>query len=229
MGAGASALPPPEEKKGAKAKAPSKGAKKAKEPSAADVLKKAAASEAAGKALFEALDTAKDGRLSADELKEAVKKEAEKTQATWTDELITDVLAFFGDGEGMLDWAAFSKALAELSAHGGAFDAADIHSRAAARTASLGVWKKHGKDDGTWDKAASGKLIREINSETYWDDFGAKVTAWHAELTGSEEKKAVATLDQFLAAYPALLAEVEAIKERKSVFDVQLTPEQRHA
>jgi len=53
----------------------------------------------------------------------------------------------------------------------------------------------------------------------YWDDFGAKVTKWHAELCGSDDRKAVATLEQFVALYPSLPAEIVSIKAEWAAAD----------
>jgi hypothetical protein len=122
------------------------------------------------------------------------------------------LLQLFGDMEELLDLGAFSKVLTELKARGGAFDAADVKARAEARSAVRPVWTRLAKEGGVWDKSCTGKLIRELNEGGYWDDFGAKVTSWHAQLSGSDERKATATLEQFVTHYPALLAEVDAIK-----------------
>lgn len=174
-------------------------------------MAKAAESEEEAKALFTTFGN-KDGKLSTGDVKTVVRAHGKSIEAIWTDELIDDTLALFGDNDEMLDLGAFSNALAELKAKGGKFDAADIKARAAARTKVLPVWTKHVKEGPVWDKGCTGKLIRELNSEAYWDDFGLKVTTWHAELTGSEDKKAQATLEQFVALYPSLLAEIETIK-----------------
>jgi hypothetical protein len=226
MGAGASTSPPPDAPppaKGAKSAAkPAKGAAKggaktkkaavaSASASASALLAKAAESEAGAKALFDTLDGDHDGKISTGDVK-TVMKSSSVQSADWTDELVDDTLALFGDSEEMLDLGAFSSALAELKARGGKFDAAEIKARAAARTAVLPIWAKHVKEGGVWDKGCTGKLIRELNSEAYWDDFGAKVTSWHAQLTGSEDKRALATLEQFVALYPSLPTEIEAIK-----------------
>ena len=73
--------------------------------------------------------------------------------------------------------------------------AGEIKTRAAARSNVLPVWTRHVKEGGVWDKGCTRKLIRELNSESYWDDFAGKVTSWHAALTGDQGRKAVATLE----------------------------------
>ena len=82
----------------------------------------------------------------------------------------------------------------------------------------MAEWKQHVKkdDDGKelWDKGCTGKLIRKYqDKEAYWEDFGLKVTTWHASLTGDEGKRAVATFAQFMALYPSLLDEMVEIKK----------------
>ena len=192
----------------------------ARGPPAAALLAKAADSEAEAKALFDTLDTNHDGKVSAGEVKEIVKAHGKQTMVAWSDDLIDDTLALFGDKDELLNLAAFVRALADLKAHGGKFDPAEIKSQAAARAAILPIWTRHAKEGGVWDKGCTGKLIRELNAEAVWDDFGAKVTSWHAELTGSDERKAVATFERFVALYPSLTAEVVAIKASWVAADV---------
>lgn len=74
------------------------------------------------------------------------------------------------------------------------------------------VFDRLAKDGGIFDKSCTGKLIRELNTEGYWADFGAKVTSAHATLTGEEGRTAVATREQFVAFYPSLLAETRQIQ-----------------
>jgi len=201
------------------AKKTSKGSSnKPSAPSASALLAKAAESEAEAKALFEIIDGNSDGKISTGDVKGVVKAHGKATQADWSDDLVDDTLALFGDSDEMLDLGAFSRALAELKSGGGKFDSAAIKSRAAARTAVLPVWTKHAKA-GVWDKSCTGKLIRDLNVENYWDDFGAKVTKWHAELCGSDDRKAVATLEQFVALYPSLPAEIVSIKAEWAAAD----------
>lgn len=189
-----------------------KGPPSSKGLSAATLLANAADSEAEAKTLFDILDSNHDGKVSTGEVKTVVKAHGKQTAAEWSDDLIDDCLALFGDSDELLDFDAFSRALSELKTRGGRFDPAEVKSRAAARAACLPVWMKHVKEGGVWDKGCTGSLIRDLNKENYWQDFGAKVTAWHAELTSDETRKAVATLEQFVALYPSLIAETVALR-----------------
>ena len=211
MGAGAStATPPPAKGKGKEKKPP-----KAPDPKA--VLAKAAESEADAKALFASLDGDGDSKLSKAELQEAVKKA--KAVENWPDPLIEQVIAFFGSGDDMLSLEQFTEALAELKSRDGKpFDVEELKAKAKAKADAMAEWKQHVKkdDDGKelWDKGCTGKLIRKYqDKEAYWEDFGLKVTTWHASLTGDEGKRAVATFAQFMALYPSLLDEMVEIKK----------------
>ena len=188
--------------------------------SGAKTLSKAAESASEAKALFDKLDSNKDGRLSQADLKEAVKKHGKDIKSDWSDELIGELFAFFDhDGDDLLDLDDFTSVLAEVKARGGRLDANDLKAQVARRVEEAErragiekVWSRLVKEGNVWDKGCTGKLIRELNEENLWADFGDKVTTWHAELCADESRKATASLEQFVAAYPRLLAEVAEIQ-----------------
>jgi len=153
----------------------------------------------------------------------AVKKYGSDIRAQWSDEFVHAVYGVYDrDGDDKLDLGEFSSLLRDLKERGGStMELAALEAKAAEREAAStrraeleAVWRRHVKEGNVWDKGSSGKLIRELNAENYWEDFGAKVTSWHAALTGDEGKKATATFEQFEALYPSLLAEVAAIQQQ---------------
>ena len=101
--------------------AAAKGKGKAKAgPGAAKAIEKAIESEEEAKALFGKIDANGDGKLSAEEIVESVKKHGKDVKANWPDALISEVVTFFDrDGDGMLDMDDFIAVLAELKARGG--------------------------------------------------------------------------------------------------------------
>ena len=199
----------------------STGKKGAKGVDGEALLKKAEESEAEATLLFEKIDKNKDGKLTKKELTDAVGTLKKDQKAAWSDELIKSVLEFFDrDGDGMLDITEFTFALAELKERG-SFDEASLAEAKKEREAAEAkkaeykvIFDEYAKDGGVWDKGSVGKLIRKLNdAENYWDDFGSKVTSGHATLTGSEERSATATFEQFVVWYPTLLVEIKSITQ----------------
>lgn len=206
---------------GAGASTAAKGGKKpAKAPSAEAQFKKAQESNDEAKSLFAKLDGNKSGKLTVTDLGEAVKKLGKEKKAQWTDAVINEVVAFFdADADGMLDIDEFAKVMEELHSHDGNFDTASLQARAAAKADAKKVFDEHAKD-GVWEKASTGKLIRKLNDKYgYWEDFGLQVQTSHLALTGSDDKKATATLQQLTAWYPTLLSEVAAIEAQWAAED----------
>jgi len=206
---------------GAGASTAAKGGKKpAKAPSAEAQFKKAQESNDEAKSLFAKLDGNKSGKLTVTDLGEAVKQLGKEKKAQWTDAVINEVVAFFdADADGMLDIDEFAKVMEELHSHDGNFDTASLQARAAAKADAKKVFDEHAKD-GVWEKASTGKLIRKLNDKYgYWEDFGLQVQTSHLALTGSDDKKATATLQQLTAWYPTLLSEVAAIEAQWAAED----------
>lgn len=196
------------------------GASKNKDKVGAAQLKKAQESEQDATTLFGKIDKNKDGKLSVGELGEAVKNYGKDVKAVWSDAVIADVIKFFDrDGDGMLDLAEFIDVMKELKERGSIDASLKQRAAAAAEAAKKQeefkvIFDKYAKEGGVWDRGSTGKLIRELNEEGYWDDFGTEVTAKHAAITESESRKATATFEQFMGWYPKLMAEVEAIKKK---------------
>ena len=181
---------------------------------ASELLLQAQASDEAARSLFESIDVAKTGMISEGMISAAVKERGGALQDEWTEVAIHDAVTVFDSNcDGSLDLSEFMDAMADLRAHNGKLDQGLLHLRAVAKANAKAAYDTGVKEGGVWDRGCTAKMIRSFNDEGgYWSDFGSKVVQAHAEVTGSDDKKAGATLAQFLLWYPKLLAELEQIR-----------------
>ena len=189
----------------------SKGAKKPVQ--ASDKLKQASEAAAAGKLavaqkIFKEIDTNKNGKLSKEEITEAVKKYGKDVKSVWTATHITETIAFYDrDKDGELDEQEFLECIKELNTRAAVTAEAAVENPEIKKNKE--VYEKY-KDPATGEFLFKhiAKLIREINDEeNLWegDAFGAAVKAEHAKATGSEDRKAPVTLEGFLSWYPGFM------------------------
>ena len=167
--------------------------------------------------LFKRMDLNKNGKLSVDEIKDAVSKQGKSFKEAWTPRVIQDVVAFFDrDKDGELDEAEFTEVLAELTKRGKvSIDPAALKKQ----QEHVAVFDKYKSPDETFERKHLAKLIRDINDEeSIWDDnsFGPFIKSSFAALAGSEDRKAVGSREQFLAWYPGFEAEVEGVKAQRA-------------
>ena len=173
----------------------------------------------AAKALFDKIDTDANGKVSLEELKTAIAKGATDLQPTWNDDQLELTVNFFDrDGDGELNLDEFKSVLAELAMRsaddkGGAAAAASIAERAKKRKAHAAIFDKY-KGESGMERKHMVKVLRDINdAQGIWDNdsFGPYLKAQWEELAKTDDKTAIANLNQFCAWYPSVEKTVEDV------------------
>jgi hypothetical protein len=194
-------------------------------PDAAGALSAAADDAAAGKLdaakkIFKAIDKNKNGKLSKDEIKEAVKSYGKSIKSVWTATHIAETIAFYDrDKDGELNEAEFLEAIKELNKRA-AEPKVPAREESQAVKDHRALFDKHkDKESGEFTLKHMAALLREINeNEGIWDDnqFGLIVKSELAKASGSDEKKPKLGVDCFLAWYPGFYdSQVKAIIDQR--------------
>ena len=179
------------------------------------------------KELFQLVDSEKDGKLSAAEIRKAFK--SDKSLNDWTDGRIDAVIEQFDkDGDGQLNLAEFHAFLAEVKAKGGleSIGASAVKAQAEPDPSHLTAWETYkDRSSDQFERKHMAKLIRDINDrEGLWDDntFGPYVKTQYELLCGSEDKKVIGTKEQFLVWYPGFHGKVQAmLAEREAAWQAE--------